>query len=137
MAIFKDTEHFYSVLVPFFHRLKDHPEMGPKVLASGLIIKFEYREPDAVIMIHCPNSEIIQGDREDIKQDVTMSMTAETAHKFWLGNVNLMLAITKRQIVAKGPIAKIMKLLPIIKNSYDMYKDYLREIGMEDAIDVK
>jgi len=39
-----------------------------------------------------------------------------------------------RDIVAKGPIPTIMKLLPIIKNSYAMYEEYLKEIGKADKI---
>lgn len=136
MPVFTDTEHFYSVLVPFFNRLKDDPDIGPKVLASGLVIRFDYTEPDATISIDCPNNAVVQGD-PDVNADVTLSMKAEIAHKFWLGNINLMVALTRRQMIAKGPIAKIMKLLPIIKNSYDMYKAYLQEIGMGDAIEVK
>jgi hypothetical protein len=135
MPIFSDSEHFYKVLVPFFNKLKDDPDMGPKVLASGLVIQFVYRDPDATITIDCPNNLIVAGQTE-LKADVEMSMTSETAHKFWLGKVNLIMALTKRDIVAKGPVAKILKLLPIIKNSYAMYKDYLKSIGMESAIDV-
>lgn len=136
MPIFKDSEHFYGVLVPFFNRLKDDQDIGPKVLASGLVIRFDYTEPDATIAIDCPNNTVIQGN-PDVNADVTLSMTADIAHKFWLGNVNLMVALTRRQMIAKGPVAKIMKLLPIIKNSYDMYKAYLQEIGMGDTVDVK
>jgi len=32
----------------------NNPEIGPKVLASGLIIKFIYHNPEAVIIVHCP-----------------------------------------------------------------------------------
>ncbi len=133
MPVFTDTENFYQVMVPFFNKLKDDPNMGPKVLASGLIIQFVYTNPDAVITIDCPNNLIIQGATE-LTPTVTMSMTAQIAHRFWLGKVNLMVALTKREMVAKGPVAAIMKLLPIIKDSYAMYQQYLKDIGLEDKI---
>lgn len=136
-SVFKNQEHFYSVLVPFFNRLKQDPNIGPKVLATGLVIKFVYHKPDAVIAIDCPGDRVVQGEDESLEADVTMTMDAEVAHKFWLGKINLMVALTKRQITAKGPVAKIMKLLPIIKDSYAMYAAHLKEIGMEHAIDVK
>jgi len=135
MAVFRDTEHFYEVLGTFFNKLKDDPEIGPKVLASGLIIRFNYTEPDAAITIDCPNSVVTCGP-SDLKPDVEMGMTAEIAHRFWLGKLSLMVALTKREMTAKGPVAKIMKLLPIIKGSYAMYRNYLVEIGMGDAADV-
>lgn len=133
MPVFNDTEHLYSLLVPFFNRLKDDPEIGPKVIASGLIIQFKYSEPDAVITIDCPNNAIIAGPTE-LTPTVEMSMKSLIAHRFWLGKISLMVALTKREIVAKGPIASIMKLLPIIKGAYAMYNDYLKEIGLEEKI---
>jgi hypothetical protein len=58
-----------------------------------------------------------------------MSMAADTAHKFWFGKVNLTIALTRKEIVAKGPIPKVLKLLPAIKPAYTMYPKYLDENG--------
>lgn len=137
MAYFKDTKQFYNILVPFFNKLKDDPEIGPKVFASNLIIKFIYHNPEAVIIIHSPNKEVIQGNVEDLIPDVEMGMNADVAHRFWLGKVNLMVAITKGDIKVKGPIPKIMKLLPIIRDSYAIYKDFLREKGLEELVNIQ
>jgi len=137
LLYYKDTEQLYNILVPFFNDLMNNPEIGPKVLASGLIIKFIYHDPEGVIIIHLPNEEIIQGDREEIKPDVIMSMNSDVAHRFWLGKVNLMAALTKGDIRAKGPIPKIMKLIPIIKGAYAIYKDYLKEKGFEELVNVE
>ncbi len=134
--LFRDTNHLYEVLIPFYNNLKDDEVIGPKVLSSGLVIQFRYSEPDGVITIDCPNEKIIQGDDDSIIPTVTMTMKANIAHKFWLGKLNLMIALTKREIIARGPIASTMKLLPIIKGAYAMYADYLKEIGMEETIDV-
>lgn len=133
MGYFKDAQEVYQILETFFNKLKDNPEIGPKVIESGLIIQFQYEEPDAVITVDCPGNRVISRET-DLKPDVEMKMKADTAHKFWLGKVNLMVALTKGDIKAKGPIPKIMKLLPIIKGAYAIYKDYLKEIGREDLV---
>ena len=39
-------------------------------------------------------------------------MEADTAHRFWLGRVNVTVALARGQIKAKGPVAKILKLVP-------------------------
>ncbi len=130
--IFKDSEHFYSVLYPFFLKLRDDPKMGPAVFGSGLIVRFEYHDPEAEITIDCPNNEVIKGET-DVKPVLTMTMKADVAHKFWLGKINLAMALVKRDIVSKGPMSAAMKLLPRIKGAYPMYNDYLVEIGMADA----
>lgn len=51
--------------------------------------------------------------------------------------MNLMVALTRKQIVAKGPIPKIMKRLPVIKPAYAMYQNVLKEKGLEDVITKK
>ena len=38
-----------------------------------------------------------------MEPEVTMSMAADTAHRFWLGQVNITVAIARGQIKAKGP----------------------------------
>jgi putative sterol carrier protein len=133
MALFKDTEEFYDILYNFFLVLMDEPSIGPKILAKGLIIRFDYTEPDANLTLDSTTNQVIKGDN-DLKADVIMSMKSDVAHRFWLGKVNLVVALTKGDIKAKGPIAKIMALLPIIMHSYGMYKEYLKKRGREDLI---
>ncbi|MBF0497796.1 MAG: hypothetical protein HQK58_14680 [Deltaproteobacteria bacterium] len=58
-------------------------------------------------------------------------MKAEIAHKFWYGKVNLTAALARRQMTAKGPIPKIMALLPAIKPAYAMYPKYLDDNGFQ------
>ena len=40
-------------------------------------------------------------------------MDADTAHRFWLGKVNVTVALARGQMKAKGPVAKILKLVPL------------------------
>ena len=61
-------------------------------------------------------------------------MKADLAHKFWFGKVNLLTALTTRKIVAKGPIPKILKLLPTIQPLYKMYPELLRKWGKDELV---
>lgn len=133
MAYFNDAQQLYDVLGNFMKNLKDDPAIGPRVLETGLVIKFFYKNPDAVITVHCPKNDVIFGDIEE-KADVEMTMPADVAHRFWLGKVNLMVALTKGEIKAKGPIPKILKLLPVIRSAYDMYHAYLEGKNLENLI---
>ena len=42
-------------------------------------------------------------------------MTGDVAHKFWTGELNVMGAITTREIGITGSLGKIMRLTPLIK----------------------
>jgi len=130
MGLFKDSKTFEKMLAGFFKLAADTPEVADKLLASNLIIRFRYSDPDVVIVVDCSGDrmDVRPGDNET-KEIVDMSMSADIAHKFWFGKVNLMAALTRKQMIAKGPIPKILKLLPAIKPTYAMYPKYLEENG--------
>jgi len=133
MGLFESSEKFEEVLGGFFRLIADTPSVADKLLASKLIIRFSYTDPDVVLLVDCSGDklEVRPGDTET-KADVDMSMSSDIAHKFWFGKVNLMAALTRRQMVAKGPIPKILKLLPAIKPTYTMYPKYLEENGYSE-----
>ena len=125
MAVFESTEKFEEVLGGFFNLIGDTPLVADKLLKSNLIIRFNYADPDLVLLIDCSGDEIdIRAHDTDTKAIVEMKMSADIAHK-----VNLTMALTRRQMVAKGPVPKILKLLPAIKPTYAMYPKYLEENG--------
>ena len=56
-------------------------------------------------------------------------MEADTAHRFWLGKVNVTVALARGEIKAKGPVAKILKLVPLTKPVFPRYKAQLEAEG--------
>lgn len=133
MGLFEISEKFEEVLGGFFRQVSDTPSVADKLLASKLIIRFTYTDPDVVLVVDCSGDkvDVRPGDTET-KAEVEMSMSADIAHKFWFGKVNLMAALTRRQMVAKGPIPKILKLLPAIKPTYTIYPKYLEDNGYSE-----
>jgi hypothetical protein len=130
MAVFENQEVFREVLVGFFNLLGDTPQIADKLRASKMVIRFIYSDPDLVVVVDCSGDHVdVRPDDMDTKVIVEMSMKADIAHKFWFGKVNLTMALTRRQMVAKGPVPKILKLLPAIKPSYAMYPKYLDDNG--------
>lgn len=130
MGLFESTEKFEEVLGGFFRLVAETPAVADKLLASKLIIRFNYTDPDLVMVIDCSGDKIdVRPHDMDTKEIVDMKMSSDIAHKFWFGKVNLTMALTRRQMVAKGPVPKILKLLPAIKPTYAMYPKYLEENG--------
>lgn len=124
--IFQSADELQQVLGGFFRVLTDDPAVGPRLLASRLILRFTYREPETSITVD------LTGARAEITFDdatkqpiVEMSMKGDVAHHYWLGQVSLPIALARRQMIAKGPIPKILKLLPVIKGAYALYPAYL------------
>ncbi len=135
MGMFAGSQEFEQMLGGFFNQVGDTPDIARKLLASKLVIRFTYTDPDVILVVDCsgPQIEVRPGDTAT-KADVDMSMTAEIAHRFWFGKVNLQQALTRRQMAAKGPIPKILALLPAIKPTYAMYPEYLKSNGYESYL---
>lgn len=137
MSIFTDSEQFYACVGELMDRAKRDPNAGPKIAKSGIIIQFRYTDPAAVTTINAraqptqPGAfvDVIHGPT-DLQPDVIMTMKADVSHAFWHGRVNLVAALAKRDIIASGPIPKILKLLPAVEPLYKQYPALLREKGL-------
>ncbi|MEN8244056.1 MAG: iron-containing alcohol dehydrogenase [Thermodesulfobacteriota bacterium] len=133
--VFKNAKMLYDILIGFYEQLRDDPDIGPALAKTDLRIQFRYKKPSAIITINAAGDDIkILKDEYEGDLDVTMTMDADFAHKFWHGKANLVSALTRRQVVAKGNVPKTIKLLPILKPAYDLYPKYLREKGLGDLI---
>lgn len=131
MAIFESSERLKEVLGGFFEYLTNDVDMRKKLLDSKLTMKFVYSDPPLAITIDLSGERPVFTFNDDQKKpEVEMSMKADTAHRFWYGKVNLVMALARREMVAKGPIPKLLKLLPVIKPAYDLYPQYLQEKGL-------
>jgi len=138
MSVFRDAKQFYECVGELMDRAKTDPQIGGKIAKSGIVIQFVYTDPDAMTTINAKDKptqpsayiDVIHGACK-LKPDVVMTMKADTAHAFWHGKVNLVAALSKKEIVAKGPIPKILKLLPAVQPLYKIYPELLREKGYD------
>jgi hypothetical protein len=141
MSIFRDSKQFYECVGELMDRAKKDPNVGPKIAKSGIIIQFRYTQPDAVTTVNARDKPTQPGAFVDVihgpcnlKPDVTMTMKADISHAFWHGKVNLVAALAKKDIVATGPIPKILKLLPAVQPLYKVYPALLKEKGYGNMV---
>jgi len=135
---FKDAQEVYDTIGKLFADLAEDPELSPKFRKANTILQYAYSDPESVITLRLKEGEDSQVDfgETDLVPEVVMSMDADTAHRFWLGQVNVTVALARGQIKAKGPVAKILKLVPLTKPVYPIYKAQLEAQGREDLVDV-
>ena len=131
MAVFSDAQDVYGTLGKLFVDLAADPELGPKFRKANTILRYEYSDPEATITLRLQDDRPGDVDfgESDMEPEVTMSMAADTAHAFWLGEVNVTVALARGQIKANGPVAKILKLVPLAKPAFPLYKALLEAQG--------
>ena len=138
MAYFKDADELYATLGKLFVEITADPELGPKFRQADTVVRYEYSDPESAITVRLQDGE---GDDVEFgdparEAEVTMTMAADTAHKFWLGEVNVTVALARGQIKAKGPVAKILRLVPLAKPVFPRYKAQLEAQGRSDLTEV-
>lgn len=138
MPYFENIEDLYECLQELFDRLSEDPGIKEKALASKLIVNFIYHDPEGEIWIDCTGDAIaLTPGKSDLTADATLTMNSDIAHKFWLGKLNLIKALTSGDIESEGSVPKLLKLLPVIKPAFKIYPEILKEKGLESIIEVE
>jgi len=140
---FKDSNECDEILGGFFRRMSEAVANRDKVIVEiqnklaemNLIVKFVWRDPVLTVTLDFTKDPFaVYINDDDVTPTATFTLTADVAHKFWHGQVNLAKALTTKTIVARGPIPKILKLLPVLKPLYTRYPLHLKEIGRAELV---
>ena len=137
MSLFASEEDVYAHIGRLFVELVADPELGPQFQRADTIVQYRYREPEATITvdIRADVDPSVELGETDVEPEVIMSMDADTAHRFFLGDVNVTVALARGEIKAKGPVAKILKLVPLVKPVFPRYKAQLEAEGRTDLVE--
>jgi len=127
MPYFNDDREVYKYIGGVFREAGDHPDAGPKLRAAGVTLGLHYTQPESELTIRFSDDyKVIEGPA-DVEPDVHLYMTADTAHKFWRGEYNLGVGMAKGQVKSKGPVNKILKLVPLTKPLFPIYRQLTAE----------
>jgi putative sterol carrier protein len=131
---FQNSAEVATYIGGIFEAAFEDPEVGPKLVDTGLVIAFDFTDPEAVVVIDMANKAVREGLAGGTAPTATMSMTAETGNAYWQGKVNLPLAMAKKKIKVEGNVASLLKLAPLGKKLYPVYIDRLKADGRDDLI---
>jgi putative sterol carrier protein len=136
LSYFKDAQEVYDTIGKLFSELADDEELVPKFRQANTIVQYRHRDPDSTITVRLKRDEPadVEFGETEMEPEVVMSMEADTAHRFWLGRVNVTTALARGEIKASGPVAKILKLVPLTKPAFPRYKALLEAQGRDDLV---
>lgn len=127
MPFFKDADEVYHYLGGMFEKARE-TEAGPKMAQADIDLQIYYTQPESSLLVkmHGDNIEVHPGgDNPDA--DVRLFMPADIADKYWRGEYNLAVGMAKGKVKAKGPVNKILKLVPLCKPLFPMYRDMVAD----------
>ena len=113
-----------------FMLMSDDPDMGPKLRDADTPQRFEFTDLDLVVNIRAgatdePNLAWQWSDDVDWEPKVQMTMSSETANRYFQGKENVAIAIARRRIKAGGDVKAALALIPITKPLYARYREMI------------
>jgi putative sterol carrier protein len=137
MGHFRDADEVYQFIGRLFQELATDEELAPKFQRANTIVQYQYRDPESQITVSLREEDDgrVELGESSMEPEVVMTMDADTAHRFWLGKVNVTVALARGQMKARGPVAKILKLLPLTKPIFPRYRKMLEDAGRGDLLE--
>jgi putative sterol carrier protein len=131
MATFANAQQVYDTIGLFLDQITKDPELGPKFVAADTSFLVQYSDPDCSMLVDATvDPPVVTMNPDPAREtEISLAMAADDGHDFWLGNLNMALALAKGKVKVTGPISKIMKLLPAMRPAFPKYKAFLEERG--------
>jgi hypothetical protein len=131
MALFTDPQEVYGAFGRLLFDLVNDAEQMGRFQRTGNTVQWVLRRPDAMITVQTVPEVTPQIDLGPtrLRPDVVLSMDAETAHQFFLGELNPTVALAHGQIKTRGPAAKVLELIPLLRPAFDRYRAIVEEAG--------
>jgi hypothetical protein len=128
-AEFRSPKEFREVIDRIFSMMDEDPEMGPKLRDADVPQRFEFDDVDMVVNIRAAeggedgNLHWEWTDDVDWEPKVRMTMSSETANRYFQGKENVAVAIARRRIKAGGDVKAALSLIPVTKPIYPRYRE--------------
>jgi hypothetical protein len=125
---FDSPKEFRAVMDRIFTMMDEDPDMGPKLRDADVPQRFEFDDVDMVVNIRAAtpdegrNLHWEWSDDVDWDPKVKMTMSSETANKYFQGKENVAMAIARRRIKTGGDVKAALALIPITKPIFDRYR---------------
>ena len=128
-ASFDSPKEFQECIDEVFSMMDSDPDMGPQLRDADVPQRFEFPDVDLVVNIRAArageggNLHWEWSDDVDWEPKVRMSMSSETANKYFQGKENIAMAIARRRIKTSGDVKAAHALIPITKPVYEQYRE--------------
>ena len=130
MTGFHSAQEFREVMDRTFTMMSEDPEMGPKLRDADTPQRFEFTDLDMVVNIRAggpdePNLAWEWSDDVTWEPKVKMTMSSETANRYFQGKENVAIAIARRRIKAGGDVKAALAIIPITKPLFAQYREMI------------
>ena len=129
MAVFKNRATMEEIYGEIWSHLIHETDLGQKFSDQGISILCRIIDPD--MMMYIDQNGALFGIAAEAKRSViTINMSSDIAHMFWLNKIDMPTALASHQIKAKGSATKLLQLLPLLSKVQEVYPKYCRKYNL-------
>jgi hypothetical protein len=128
-AAFESPDQFREVMEKTFALMSGDPDMGPKLKAADTPQRFAFDDVELVVNLRAAregedgNLHWQWSDEVDWEPRVRMTMSSETANRYFQGAENVAMAIAQRRIKTGGDVKAALAILPMTKPVFVLYRE--------------
>ena len=129
---FRSAQELREVMDQIWAMMSEDPEMGPKLRDADVPQRFEFSDFDLVCNVRAAEAgedgHLHWEWSDDVPWEpkVRMTMSSETANKYFQGKENVAMAIARRRIKTGGDVKAALALMPITKPVFERYRELAR-----------
>jgi hypothetical protein len=129
---FESPDQVREVMDKTFALMSEDSDMGPRLRDADVPQRFEFDDVDLVVNIRAAregeegNLHWEWSDSVNWEPKVRMTMSSETANKYFQGKENVAMAIARRRIKTGGDVKAALSLIPITKPVYERYREMVQ-----------
>ncbi|UCC62718.1 MAG: formate C-acetyltransferase/glycerol dehydratase family glycyl radical enzyme [Anaerolineae bacterium] len=120
----------------YFQRLQADPDIRQTWLGLRSLIQVHINAPDIAVYVDTRDGQrmIVTPGVAPESPALTLTLSADTFHRIYAGEMNVFLAFATRKIKTRGNVALIMKTTWTLPQAIRIYRRYGAELGLSDFV---
>jgi putative sterol carrier protein len=125
MAHFESDAEVYDQLGGILNNLVYNSARREQLRQADAVVQFAFREPDATVTIDMRVRKPARIDLGETKlrADVVLAMDADTGRALLTGELSPTLALARGDVRTKGPVAKVLRIVPATVDAHEVEAD--------------
>lgn len=137
VAAFASEQEVYDRLGRLLGEVLAQPELAAHFQRADAVVQYRLAAPDARLTLDLRADGVprLELGACTLEPDVVLAMDADTAHRLFLGGVNFVVAVARGDVsVVRGPLAKVIKLVALVKPLCARYRAQCEADGHADPV---
>ena len=129
MTQFKDGEQVALMAKELWETVLSDEDSAAMVRKIGLSVFTEFSDPQVFIWISA--DEVITGEAAKKESVVQLTMTWESGNDLYSDNIGLTALISSGKMKVRGPLLKLMKIVPLLKKAHAIWPDVCKKHNIQ------